>query len=692
MAYRTQLATRYLARFNPIRQNVWCLCLCSSNSPFQPSFSTIHFLSNDEPLEKPPKIQSLSDESHVLSELSDLLPIRRTTSFQKQSAQSSPNKQLEIKAVDGFLTPEDKLRGIFLQKLRGKAATEQALSNASVELSIDTVAKVVNRGNLGGEAMVMFFDWATKQPTIQKDVDSYHIILKALGRRKFFSYMVGILDDMKREGVILVSDTLAIVMDSYARARKVSKAIQMFVQLEEFGSKCDTEALNVLLRCLCRRSHVGAANLFLNKMKGKVPFNSMSYNLIISGWSRFGRIDEIETALRAMMENGFDPDCLTFSYLVEGLGRAGQIDDAVEIFKNMKERGCVPDAGVYNAMISNFVSLGNLDEGVKYYDCMLKNNCEPNMDTYTGLIAAFLKARKVADAIEMFDEMLARGFIPTSGTITAFIEPLCTYGPPHAALMIYKKAKKVGCRLSMTAYKLLLMRLSKFGKCGMLLNVWDEMQKCGYSSDKEVYEYVINGLCNVGQLENAILVMEESLRKGFCPSKLIYSKLNNKLLSSNKVDIAYKLFLKIKNARRSENARSYCWLTKKITNARDLVTILEDDIRGGYPIFIVAEGIEQEALTTLVVNKLRGALKIAALKAPRFGERKSQYLDDIANLTEGTVIRDEVGLTLDRANKEVVGHAAKVVLTNGSTTIVGDGSTQDAVTKGVAQIVNLIEI
>ncbi|ESW30549.1 hypothetical protein PHAVU_002G162200 [Phaseolus vulgaris] len=496
------------------------------------------------------------DERLIHDQISHLFPIPTSKSQNTVSEPLKPS-HLDAKSVDAFLPPEDKLRGVFLQKLKGKAAIETALSNVGADVDVNILGKVLNNGNLSGEFMVTFFNWAVKLPGIPNEVGSYHVIVKALGRRKFFVFMMGVLCDMRKCGINGDLLLLSIVIDSFVRAGHVSRAIQIFGNLDDLGVRRDTEALNVLLSCLCHRSHVGAANSVLNSMKGKVCFDVGTYNVVAGGWSKIGKVGEVERIMREMEVDGVGHDCRTFGFLMESLGRVGRMDEAVEVFCGMREKNCQPDTAAYNAMIFNFVSVGDFEECIKYYKKMLSDNCEPDLDTFVRIITGFLRVRKVADALQMFDEMLRRGVVPSIGIITTFIKRLCSYGPPYAALVIYKKARKLGCMISMEAYKILLMRLSEVGKCGTLLSIWEEMQECGYSSDLEVYEYIISGLCNVGQLENAVLVMEEALHKGFCPSRLVYSKLSNRLLATEKTERAYKLFLKIKHARSLENARNY---------------------------------------------------------------------------------------------------------------------------------------
>ncbi|XP_026664486.1 ruBisCO large subunit-binding protein subunit beta, chloroplastic isoform X1 [Phoenix dactylifera] len=130
---------------------------------------------------------------------------------------------------------------------------------------------------------------------------------------------------------------------------------------------------------------------------------------------------------------------------------------------------------------------------------------------------------------------------------------------------------------------------------------------------------------------------------------------------------------------------------KKITNAKEMFKLLDSAVKDKYPLLIIAEGIEEEALAPIIRNKLKGVLKGVAIKAPAFGERKSHCMDDIAVLTGGTVVRDEMGLTLEKAGKEVLGSAVNIVITKDSTLIVTDGSTQHAVEKRVAQLRNLVE-
>ncbi|WP_159619333.1 chaperonin GroEL [Arthrobacter zhaoguopingii] len=197
------------------------------------------------------------------------------------------------------------------------------------------------------------------------------------------------------------------------------------------------------------------------------------------------------------------------------------------------------------------------------------------------------------------------------------------------------------------------------------------------AGDTQIGDLIAEALDKVGK--EGVITVEESNTFG----------LELELTEGMRFDKGYISGYFVTDAERQETVLEDPYIlivNSKISNVKDLVAVLEKVMQSGKPLLIIAEDVEGEALATLVVNKIRGTFKSVAVKAPGFGDRRKAQLADIAILTGGQVIAEEVGLKLENATLDLLGQARKVVVTKDETTIVEGAGDADAIAGRVAQI------
>ena len=202
------------------------------------------------------------------------------------------------------------------------------------------------------------------------------------------------------------------------------------------------------------------------------------------------------------------------------------------------------------------------------------------------------------------------------------------------------------------------------------------------ASDKEIGELIAQAMAKVG--ESGVITVEEAKSLDTTLDVVEGMQFDNGYLSPYMVSDSERMVVELDNP--------FVLITdKKISSMKELLPILEKTVEMGRPMLIIAEDVEGEALATLVVNKLRGTLNIAAVKAPAFGDRRKAMLEDIAILTGGEVISEEKGIKLETADIDFLGQAKKVRITKDNTVIVDGMGAKENIASRVGQIKNAIE-
>ena len=228
----------------------------------------------------------------------------------------------------------------------------------------------------------------------------------------------------------------------------------------------------------------------------------------------------------------------------------------------------------------------------------------------------------------------------------------------------------------------LVEQLKKASKATTTSKEISQVGSISANSDESIGEIIAKAMDKVGK--EGVITVEDSNTMG----------LELELTEGMRFDKGYISHYFVTDAERMEAVLEDAYVliaNSKISSVKDLLPVLEKVMQSGKPLLIIAEDIDGEALATLVVNKIRGTFKSVAVKAPGFGDRRKAMLGDIAILTGGQVISEEVGLKLDSADLSLLGRARKVVVTKDETTIVEASDDRSAIEGRIAQIKAEIE-
>lgn len=427
-----------------------------------------------------------------------------------------------------------------------------SLSNYSPKVSEYFVDRILKRFSDDWISALGFFLWTGAQMGYNHSPDSYDMMVDILGKSKQFDTMWILVEEMNQLGGLISLSTMTKVIRRLAGAARWKDAIRAFHDMEHFGTKKDTMAMNILLDSLCKeRSVMRARDAFLD-LRRDIPPNSTSFNILIHGWCKARKLKEAWQLLEEMKEFSFKPCVITYTSLIEAYCMDKDFLKVEDVLSEMRAQGCPPNVITYTIIMHSFGKANDTRAAFSVFEQMKGDGCLPDTSVYNSLIYILARAGQLREAFGVYDEMNEKGISPNVTTFNTLIKAACCHSQEENALKFLVKMDESSCTPDLKTYSPLL-KLSCWRKwTRVVLYLVGHMFRRDVCLDLGTYTLLVRGLCRVGKLKHACIFYEEMVLKGFVPKSqlnvMLLGLLNRKNMDAAKLRVE-KLMLRAQNMR-----------------------------------------------------------------------------------------------------------------------------------------------
>ncbi|OEL27679.1 Pentatricopeptide repeat-containing protein [Dichanthelium oligosanthes] len=358
--------------------------------------------------------------------------------------------------------------------------------------------------------------------------EAWHLAVWAAGKARRFDLAWAVVRRMRRRGVI-TRRAMVILMERYATANEVNKAIKTFDVMEKFKVEVDQTAFYSLLRALCKSKNIENAEELLLLRKKFFPLTAEGFNIILDGWCNvITDVAEAKRVWREMSNYCITPDGISYTLMISCFSKIGNLFDTLRVYDEMKKRGWTPGIGVYNSLVYILTRENCMKDAHNIFSKLIDEGLQPDVETYNSMIVPLCESCKLDEARVVMESMILKGIVPTISTYHACLKQEGI----DESLKLLRKMKEDGCGPKSDTFLMLIDKFFLLNESGNALRVWNEMRKYDISPARSHYMTVVQGLVKHGCIPRALEYYDEMMEKGFASDTQLDKEFKTFLLAN----------------------------------------------------------------------------------------------------------------------------------------------------------------